>query len=568
MHLPRPLFAAVAAVAALALPASAPAAPAGALDTSWSGDGLATADFGPGLATASEAVRYPDGRLLLAGGSNDVTDRWALARFMPDGSPDQSFGDEGRVSMAVGASATLAGVALLPDGRILVGGSARLAGESDADAVTLRLLADGSPDVTNGADGNVAGLRAFSVTPQSIEAIAAMVMDGNRPILAGTVILPNEDSDTLVVRLTEDGALHPTDAFRIRAVSMTVPETVTAAAFANQRLTVTGFLLEPNHKGFASRSIVSQASGPDGAFGTSGVAYFGPGTTETDPKTVTVLPDGRVRAAGVEASREVVYGLTAEGDPDPDFGTAGRLVPPGGFTGSNIRGIAQGPGGTLVTAGAQATSNVSAYGVVRRLRADGSPDPSFSGDGRVTLESLSPLSAFGPAIVEPDGDILAAGTTGPALDRLDFAAVRLNGTDKPDPPAPPAAGGGGGAPAAPAAPAAPPATAPRSTPPAAPKKARAADVIALPAAKRCVSRRRLTLTLRAPRGGRIVSASVRVGRAKAKRLAGAKLRGAAVSLRGLPRGTVKVSVTAKLASGETLTLTRSYKTCAPRKRRA
>jgi hypothetical protein len=110
-----------------------------------------------------------------------------------------------------------------------------------------------------------------------------------------------------------------------------------------------------------------------------------------------------------------------------------------------------------------------------------------------------------------------------------------------------------------------PAPTPTSTPtPVAPKPLAAPKVFSLAAAKRCASRRSLTLTLRKRASGpKVASVKVTIGSGKAKTYKGAKLK-LPVKLTGLPRGNVKVAVA--MSDGTTVRLTRTYKTCAAKKR--
>jgi hypothetical protein len=81
----------------------------------------------------------------------------------------------------------------------------------------------------------------------------------------------------------------------------------------------------------------------------------------------------------------------------------------------------------------------------------------------------------------------------------------------------------------------------------------------LPAPASCVKKGRLTLRLKAPAGGKVVSATVKVnGRVKA-RLKGAKA-AKALSLRGL-KGTTKLSISVKASDKRTYSAARSYKAC-------
>jgi hypothetical protein len=75
-----------------------------------------------------------------------------------------------------------------------------------------------------------------------------------------------------------------------------------------------------------------------------------------------------------------------------------------------------------------------------------------------------------------------------------------------------------------------------------------------------VSRRTLTLRLRHPAGVKIAKATVSVDGKKAKPFTGT------ITLRGLPKGRYTVKVAVKLADGRSFTVTRRYRTCAPKSR--
>ena len=90
-------------------------------------------------------------------------------------------------------------------------------------------------------------------------------------------------------------------------------------------------------------------------------------------------------------------------------------------------------------------------------------------------------------------------------------------------------------------------------------------VAGLPSVKGCLSRRNFRIRIKQPAGVTITKAVVRVnGKAVATRK-GARVT-APVDLRGLPKGRYTVKVTVTFASGKTLSGTRKYRTCAPRRR--
>jgi hypothetical protein len=104
----------------------------------------------------------------------------------------------------------------------------------------------------------------------------------------------------------------------------------------------------------------------------------------------------------------------------------------------------------------------------------------------------------------------------------------------------------------------PPASQPGSTTgPAAP---RLTDVIRLPKANRCASRRRFRIRIRKLAGVRLAAVAVYVNGKPVEVVKGKRLT-APVDLRGLPRGTVSVRIEAATLDGRRMTHTRKYRTC-------
>lgn len=82
--------------------------------------------------------------------------------------------------------------------------------------------------------------------------------------------------------------------------------------------------------------------------------------------------------------------------------------------------------------------------------------------------------------------------------------------------------------------------------------------------KACASKRAFRIRLRIPKGDKPISATVKVNGKRVKVVKGSRLR-STIDLRGLPKGTVKVSITVKLAgTKKTLKGQRTYHTCVPK----
>ncbi|MCW2982707.1 MAG: hypothetical protein JWR63_277, partial [Conexibacter sp.] len=140
-------------------------------------------------------------------------------------------------------------------------------------------------------------------------------------------------------------------------------------------------------------------------------------------------------------------------------------------------------------------------------------------------------------------------TTGPD------AVLQLPGIAAPPASDPPAA--------SPLPPAIPPTTPVKA---ASPAPLKATSIIKLPtgSTKTCSSRRTLTLRLAAPAGAKISKAVIKVA-GKSKTYKGKDVK-PKIDLRGLPKGKYSVKVSITLADGRTATLSKSYKTCAAKKR--
>ena len=96
--------------------------PNGSLDTSFSGDGKQTTDFG-GHDAANGVALQADGKIVVVGtaGTRQRVD-FALARYNPNGSLDTSFSGDGKQTTDFGGIDGASGVALQADGKIVAVG--------------------------------------------------------------------------------------------------------------------------------------------------------------------------------------------------------------------------------------------------------------------------------------------------------------------------------------------------------------------------------------------------------------------------------------------------------------
>jgi uncharacterized delta-60 repeat protein len=112
--------------------------PDGTPDESFGQDGKV--GYRQGTDLNYDVVRLPDGKLLTAGSVND-NDEFALMLLNPDGTKVESFGDEGLVATGFDAyHDTGLAMTVQPDGKVIVVGSATLHQEDifDTDFAMIR----------------------------------------------------------------------------------------------------------------------------------------------------------------------------------------------------------------------------------------------------------------------------------------------------------------------------------------------------------------------------------------------------------------------------------------------
>jgi uncharacterized delta-60 repeat protein len=208
-HIPwgaRALLVGAAALASAFLGSASARAGVADPDPSFSGDGIAIVGFG--LEASGEAIAIaPNGDTIVVGSVEAAPDTrdFAIARLNPDGSLDTGFSEDGRltVDVAAGGDDYATGVAVRPDGRIVVAGTS-----SDQFAV-LQLDGTGAPDDDFAGDGGI----VFGFGAANEGQAHDLVLDA-----AGNAVVAGSESsdgdggrDIAIARLTPGGELD--DAF-------------------------------------------------------------------------------------------------------------------------------------------------------------------------------------------------------------------------------------------------------------------------------------------------------------------------------------------------------------------
>ena len=177
----------------------------GSLDTTFSGDGIASAMWGSQFDEAFGIAIQNDGKIVVAGESfNGSNNDVALARLNTDGTLDTTFSSDGKVTQAIGTSTDSArAITLQADGRIVLAGYATSA---SGDTAVLRYNADGS------LDQRFSLVTTLDASPNYIEGGTVVVLDNNVQVFDNELISAGNFSGA-TLSLVRNGGANAQDVF-------------------------------------------------------------------------------------------------------------------------------------------------------------------------------------------------------------------------------------------------------------------------------------------------------------------------------------------------------------------
>jgi len=457
-----------------AMPVLAQQGPPGELDPTFGGAGRQTTDFFSASEAINDVVALPDRRFVAVGavtGPNAAgpgsSPNFSVARYLPDGRLDPSFGNNGLFMLDRSGNVDEAqAVKRLGDGSLLVTGT--IAPGAYSDFAVVKLRPNGTLDTTFG-DAGVGGARTGSVLLDVAgpnfhdEARQIAVQRDGKIIVAGNtlVVVGNfRYRRATVARFSAAGVLDTsfggtgTGYVVLNGFNAADPQSgdyVTAIA-TNQRgdlaaddsITLVGYTFGRNNA-FAVR--LTRDGALDTSFGTpagaarSGSVTFsaansgGVATGASDLRGARIDNANRVVLAGTRGDRGFTFlRLLPNGSLDTTFGSNGRtLVKLSGVsTYDEPRALALQGNGKIVASGFASTAPAGApqpdFFVVR-LGPDGQPDFGFGdGQGRKVVNVITGNEESRALAVEPSGNLLVAGYAAhPNASHDDFAVLRVYG---------------------------------------------------------------------------------------------------------------------------------------------
>ena len=345
--------------------------PDGTLDSSFGTGGIATTDLGGADDQALDAALLPDGGIVAVGrtdASGILKTAFGVVRYLPDGTPDPSFGAGGIVTTPFfGKGAVADAVAVQPDGKIVVAGFADEASGFNSDFALARYDPDGTLDTSFDGDGIV----TTDLGGQDDNITGLMIQPDGRIVVAGTA-----GEDIALARYTPNGKLDP--------------------SFGNggSRITDLGF--------------VDVANG------------------------VALSPGGQILLAGYTIGAKLnndflLERYNTDGTLDTTFGTGGTVKTDVSAGDDFAENLVLDAAGRIILVGeaTSPTSPTSTDIALARYHADGTPDTSFATDGILTAD-FQGLGDIGKDVaLDSQGRIVAAGSTANGSG-TEFALMRAN----------------------------------------------------------------------------------------------------------------------------------------------
>jgi uncharacterized delta-60 repeat protein len=162
----------------------------------------------------------------------------------------------------------------------------------------------------------------------------------------------------------------------------------------------------------------------DTSFGTGGVVLTDFGSRD-QAVALVLQPDGKFVAAGFSGSDFALASYNPDGSLDTTFGSGGKVTTNLGSTIDQAWALVLQADGKLVAAGTTGDGSTDSFGLAR-YNANGTLDTSFGSGGIVTTRFGSSQQRATALVLQPDGKLVAAGGVNFGGGNFDFALARYN----------------------------------------------------------------------------------------------------------------------------------------------
>lgn len=369
---------------------------------------------------ATAVAVQTDGKIVAAVHAGSGGNQIQLVRYSPDGTRDPGFGTGGYVIDSVsGFGTVVTAMAIQPDGKIVVAGYYLQSGGCvGAQALVGRYNPDGSIDAAFGQNGKV--LYMYETCGPS--ANNAVALQSNGKIVVAGWRYSFTLRDMVAARLNSDGTFDTTfngTGFVSLDSPPTNEEANAVAITSNGKIIIGGYT--GGSSALTNNAMVTRLNS-NGTLDTSFNSPNGSIVVDLSGRddrinSIAIQPDGKIVAGGFASfigavdlpdPRFAILRFNAGGTLDTTFDTDGKVFT-NFTTGSDMaEAIALQTNGKIVAVGSAGNGSSSNFAVAR-YNANGSPDLTFSGDGRLTTDIFTGEDRATAVAIQANGRIVVAG---------------------------------------------------------------------------------------------------------------------------------------------------------------
>jgi uncharacterized delta-60 repeat protein len=400
----------------------------GSFDNSFNGNGKLLFDVGGSQDVMRTSVLQVDCKIVVAGYSTNSyggTNDFAVARYNADGSLDNSFDGDGKLTTAISSNNDYAtGVAVQPDGKIVICGYTY--NGSTYDIALARYNTNGTLDNSFDGDGKL-----ITVVGTTVIVSAISIQTDGKILVAGYNYNGSPSTYTSIAfalfRYNADGSLDNTfnGTGKVLTNIGTFAYATSMVLQPDGKIVVVGY----SYNGLGSQTMVALAryntNGTlDNSFDGDGKVTASVGTHTDQSNAVTLQTDGKVVVAGYSQNNSfindfAVARFNSDGSLDNSFDGDGKLTTSFGSLNHVVRSVGVQTDGKIIAAGDEDLGDI----VIARYNSDGTADNTFGNSGQKSYD-LFGQETVGNLLLATNG--FYVGGSSNRNDNNDFFMLAIN----------------------------------------------------------------------------------------------------------------------------------------------
>lgn len=399
---------------------------AGDLDPSFGVGGIVTTNFfGSESNYADDIAVQTDGKIIAVGALTQPSSPWdfGVIRYNPDGSLDTTFGNGGRVTTTFSHFTVAHSVAIDGSGRIVVVGAISNPSTNFGLAMA-RYNPDGTLDTTFAQNGKLVGTgTGYWGYEVGFDASGRIIVAGATSLVPPppTAIGPDSGRDFLLARYNDDGTIDSTfgsGGIAILDFGYGEDQATDFHVQSDGKIIVTGYARSASARDFALARFNSDGS-LDTTFASGGKVQTDFGSDDGG-LSLAVQVDGKLVVSGWSGTNFAVARYDSNGTPDPTFSIDGRATADFGASEYANDLVIDAVGRTTLAGFSDGN-----FALVRYL-SDGTLDNSFGSGGLLTTDFGSASDSASAIMLDESGRMVVAGSTFNSVTLTDFALARYN----------------------------------------------------------------------------------------------------------------------------------------------